>query len=520
MARSSGSRKRAIIITVVTVAIVAVGAMVALSVSANSQQAPPGRTATVTRGTMNATVTASGNVTSAVEVDLQLAGSAGTVTKIFVREGQRVTPGQALLRIDDTAARRQLATARASLASARAQLTTATQGRSAAERRVDQTGIDSARTSVRNADRSLEQAQGSYDLDRSQQNRLVRDAEDSLAELREQRRDDEDALDAAEESGNQSEITRLESAIATDETAVDQAKTSLTQARQNRDSVLLKSRQAVGTQRGQVQSAQDQLDAQEAQVAANQQEARQGAVDSAQAQIDSAKVTVREARTVIDQTVLRAPRAGTVAAIAAVVGESSSAAGSGGGAATSTDGTSGAGGGSGGEAGTGSATSSSTSSSDASGLVTLVDPTRKQVEAAVAEADVRDVRAGLAVDVRFPATGATFRGKVLRVDTLSTVTDNVVEYVTTVSLPAKATAVRLGQTTSISVITASRANVLIVPTSTVTLDGGKSYVTRRSNSVDERVEVRTGLVGVAGTEISSGLKVGDQVVLPGTGEPQ
>lgn len=511
------NRRRVIIVSVVTVAVVAVSAMVALSVSANSRQTPPGRTATVTRGTITAAVTASGNVTSSVEIDLQLTGSAGTVTQIFVREGQRVTRGQALLRIDDSAARRQLATAEASLASARAQLTTATQGRSAAEKRVDQTGIESARTSVRNAERSLAQAQESLELDRSQQNRLVRDAENGLSDAREQKLDDEDALEQAENANNQSEITRLQSAITSDEASIDQAQSSLTQARLDRDSQLLKSRQAVDSQRGQVSTAEDQLSTQQAQAAANQQDARRGAVDSAQAQIDSAAVTVREARTAVADTVLRAPRAGTVATISAVVGQSSSAASSGGGAATSTGGTSDSAGGAGSGSGAGAGSASGTSSADTSGLVTLVDPTLKQVEAAVAEADVRDVRVGLPVDIRFPATGATFRGKVLQVDTLSTITDNVVEYVTTVSLPSNATTIRLGQTTSISVVTASRKNVLIVPTGTVTIDGGKSYVTRRSNGIDERVEVRTGLVGAAGLEIRQGLRQGDEVVQPGTG---
>ena len=519
MARSPGSRKRVIIISVVAVAVVAVGAMVVLSVSAaNSRQAPPGRTAAVTRGTLTSTVTASGNVTSAVEIDLQLSGSAGTVTKIYVREGQRVSRGQQLLRIDDTAARRQLATAKASLASAEAQLTTATQGRSAAEKRVDQSGIDSARTSVRNAARSLDQAQETYDQDRRQQSTLVDAAEDDVADARKQQRDDEDALEEAEESGNQSEITRLENAITSDKASVDQAKSSLTQARQNRDSALLKSRQAVGTQRGQVQSAEDQLGTQEAQVAANQQEARRGAVDSAQAGIESAEVTVREARTGIADTVLRAPRDGTVATIGAIVGQSSSAAGStdsGSGGSSGGSGGGSAGGSTGGAAGADSTATSS--SGGGSGLITLVDLSRKQVEASVAEADVRDVRAGQAVDVRFPATGVTLRGTVVSVATTATVTDNVVEYLTTVSLPTTAASVRLGQTTSISVITARKAAALIVPTGVVTVEGGRSYVTRRANDVDQRVEVRTGLVGATGTEITSGLKVGDQVVLPGTG---
>ena len=100
----------------------------------------------------------------------------------------------------------------------------------------------------------------------------------------------------------------------------------------------------------------------------------------------------------------------------------------------------------------------------------------------------------------------------------STVTDNVVEYLTTVSLPAKAKSVRLGQTTSISVITARKSGALIVPTGAVTVEGGRNRTspgaptTSTSGSRSVRVwSARTG------TEIITGLKAGDQVVLPGTG---
>ena len=155
------------------------------------------------------------------------------------------------------------------------------------------------------------------------------EADDDLADAREQKRDDEDALEEAEQSGNQSEITRLKSAIATDETAIEQAEvvTHPGAAEPGQHTAEEPAGGRNPTRSGPLGRGPARH-AQQAQVAANQQQARQGAVDSAQAQIDSAEVTVREARTVIDDTVLRAPRAGTIATIGAVVGQSSSAAGS------------------------------------------------------------------------------------------------------------------------------------------------------------------------------------------------
>jgi membrane fusion protein, macrolide-specific efflux system len=69
------------------------------------------QTATVTRGDVVASVSASGNLTASTQVDADFAGAAGIVTDIFVEEGDRVRAGDRLARIDDTAARQQLAAA-------------------------------------------------------------------------------------------------------------------------------------------------------------------------------------------------------------------------------------------------------------------------------------------------------------------------------------------------------------------------------------------------------------------------
>ncbi|WP_326826139.1 efflux RND transporter periplasmic adaptor subunit [Streptosporangium sp. NBC_01756] len=72
------------------------------------------RTVSATRGTVVASVSASGTVASAQERSLAF-GSSGTVEKIYVKAGEKVTKGQVLARLDDTSARESLDAAAAAL---------------------------------------------------------------------------------------------------------------------------------------------------------------------------------------------------------------------------------------------------------------------------------------------------------------------------------------------------------------------------------------------------------------------
>ncbi len=521
-------RRTVIINSVLGAALLAVGGLTAVSVAAGHDRAPvTGATVRVERGTVTATVTATGNVVAGTTVSVNGPGT-GDVTRIYVKQGQQVDKGDKLFRIDDTSARDDLKTARSNLDSAEAGMTTTLQGRSSQDRAVDDAGVRSAQTSLDNARTALDQARSSYRLDKLQQDALVRGAQDTLEAAEQQESDDEDALatakkalataqaagDTAAVSEQQSTITRLQTALGTDGSAVDNARSGLTQAKQARDKTLLAGRQAIQTQQGQVDTATDALKSQQAQRAANQQPARQGAIASAQAQIDNAQIAVDKAEQAVEDTTVRAPVAGTVADVGAVVGQSSASAGGSSGSGSSS-GSSGSGGsdGSGATAG-----GSSTSGSGGSGLITLVNDRAKQVTASVAEADIVKVRAGQSVAVAFPASDKQVSGTVLSVATESTVSNNVVQYDVAVSLPGGDASIRLGQTADVTITTGSHAGVLYVPTSAITTSGATSSVTRRVGETDQTVQVQTGLVGANGTEIVRGLSQGDQVVLPtGTG---
>ena len=79
------------------------------------------RTTTVKRGVVQSTVSGSGNVQSADQLNLGFKTS-GTVTHIYVKEGQHVTQGQLLATLDPKSAEVTLEQAKATLQSAEANL--------------------------------------------------------------------------------------------------------------------------------------------------------------------------------------------------------------------------------------------------------------------------------------------------------------------------------------------------------------------------------------------------------------
>lgn len=458
------TRRMKITNTVLGLALVAaVGGAFAIVRAPAAAETTTERTATVTTGTVRSTITASGNIAASAQVGANFKGDGGTVTAIYVAAGDQVSKNQPLAKVDDTSARQTLASAEANLASAQAQLTTTTAGQTSAEAAQQNASLASAKVNLSNAQTSLKQAQQTLALDTQQQDAMVASAE----------RDLQNATDPA---------TRA------------QAKAALQQARHTRQSTLLRDRQQVQSAQGGVAGAQVQLQSTQAAAAVASQPATEGAVAQAQAQVAQAQVTVDQARQAVEDTTLRAPIAGTVTSISGVVGESSSS--------TSASGST-----------SSASTTSSSGSTAASGFVVIQGLRQLQVTAEVAEADAADVHVGQSATVTLSATNAATTGTVSAVALEDTVSNNVVQYSVTVTLNRPPRQVRLGQTTSVSIVTGVARQVLTVPSNAVTTVGRTSTVTVRTNGVNSTQTVVIGLVGDSATEVKSGLQEGQVVVI-------
>ncbi len=163
--------------------------------------------------------------------------------------------------------------------------------------------------------------------------------------------------------------------------------------------------------------------------------------------------------------------------------------------------------------------------SSSSGFITLSDMTKILIPASVTESDIGSVKVGDAASVTFAAltdtadpNGTTVAGTVSEVDLTSTVSSSVVSYGVQISLTTVPSTLRLGQTATGTITTASKSNVLEVSSSAITTRGTSKTVTvqgtdGKANSV---VTVQTGLTGNSMTEITSGLTAGETVVIPST----
>ena len=142
-----------------------------------------------------------------------------------------------------------------------------------------------------------------------------------------------------------------------------------------------------------------------------------------------------------------------------------------------------------------------------------------EVEAYIPEADIADVALGDQAEITFDAfrRDQVFMGEVVRIALTETVREGVPTYKTTLVLtdiPNSSLTLRPGMTADVDITTDSREDVLSVPTRSVLMKNGASYVrVVEGGSFVER-EVETGLRSSVGTvEVLAGVREGEEVVL-------
>jgi multidrug efflux pump subunit AcrA (membrane-fusion protein) len=451
-------QRRTLTINAVLGAGVLVVAGTALVILRSPQKAAASeQTTRVDRGSITATVSASGNAQSLTNLGVSFTDCTGTLTSVQVKPGQKVTDGQVLATVDPATAQQAVDSAQRSLDSANTSWSDA---------------ISQAQTQLSNA-----QSTRALDLEQAQRN--VDDARTAY---------------------------RAE----TDPTKKDQLQSTLQQAKDSYASTQLRDDQTVAS------------------ASASVDQARSSSGQQGQ-QVSTAKQNLADAQQTRSHCTLYSPVAATVVAVNGVVGSApgSSAVGSSSSSSTSSSST--------GSSGTGSSTgatssgSGSTSTSGVStsiGFITLADLGAIVIPATVSESDIGSVKVGQTASVTFAAlrgsgdtanaNGTTIAGKVTHVDLSSTVSNSVVSYGVQVRLDSVPAGLRLGQSASVTITTASAQNVLRLTSSAITKRGGRSTVQVKDGSAVTTVSVTTGLTGNGTTEIKSGLSEGQTVVIPAT----
>jgi HlyD family secretion protein len=160
-------------------------------------------------------------------------------------------------------------------------------------------------------------------------------------------------------------------------------------------------------------------------------------------------------------------------------------------------------------------------------VVATLAAMNQMAEISLNEVDVAKVAIGQKVTLTFDAIeGLSLTGVVSEIDTIGTVTQGVVTYNVKIAFDTQDERVKGGMSVNASIITNVKADTLVVPNSAVKTQGTGHYVeifdppiaTTSGNQgtvskvAPHKVQVEIGLANDTSTEITSGLKEGEQVV--------
>jgi len=148
-------------------------------------------------------------------------------------------------------------------------------------------------------------------------------------------------------------------------------------------------------------------------------------------------------------------------------------------------------------------------------FITIIDLNKLEVNAYVDETDVGKISVGqealFTVDT---FADKDFKGKVTAIYPRAILQENVVNYITLISIENSEGKLKPDMTANVTITLKKKKGVLAVPGAAVTREGGKKYVmlqTKDGKSI--RREVKTGWKEGTYLEITSGLKEGDVVVV-------
>ncbi len=131
----------------------------------------------------------------------------------------------------------------------------------------------------------------------------------------------------------------------------------------------------------------------------------------------------------------------------------------------------------------------------------------------ISEIDVSSVKPGQKAIITIDSLGEiTFTGEVVSVDRVGTATSGVVNYPVIIRFDTSSEQVLPNMTASVSIIIATKADVLLVPSSAVQTQAGQFMVKVLKDGQQESVPVEVGLSSDTQTEIVSGLSDGDEVI--------
>ena len=450
--------------------------------SSSASSAAEQRTATVERGVVQSTVSGNGSLEAVQQVELNF-GASGEVTEIDVEAGQKVSKGEVLARIDSSSARASLASAEAQLSEAEETLEAAEEGEGVSA--VYEGGASTVLASYEpsaTAARGKEATEGMAEPTPSEDKGGTEEGSDTGTSKPSRPKEEKGQSNQGSDAKGEQEPPSTEPEDAKPEETPSSTTT------------------------------EPSVEATPSEAESSSPTGATVSVATAEAKLRQARLSVKSARQEVRETALRAPISGTITSVSGSVGETVS------GEASAASGASSSESGGGGIGGLGAVgASSSTSSDSSSAFIVLSRLGRLKMEVSFSESDIGKVKVGQSATVSVSSMeGTELAGRVTKVDVLPSEgsSSGVVEYAATITLTQSAKGVRAGMSASAEVVVEQVGNALAVPSEAITSGPGGGSVTVLEDGKEADRSVTTGLKGDETTQVLSGLKAGETVVLP------
>lgn len=461
----------------------------------------------VEKQNLKETVLSTGQVVSKIDLNLSFQGS-GVVRRVLVKEGDKVGQGKLLAALDQSGALATLTSARGTLGQAQANYDKLVNGASTGDIQALQDAVLTAKTNLNNTYNSslntLNNAYtaiyNAYTTVTSVQNSNFGASDQEGIKVQESKNNisakmanAQSIISAALSDHNIdlaiSNLTdNLNSTLGSLQIVRDQCdqgiyyskvsatdKTSL----DTQKSAIITAITSISTLQNSIASYKTSLKTAENNLSAKQASPRQEDIDLYKAQILSAQGQVDSAQSVLNNSVIIAPSAGTITQVDIKVGEQST---------------------------------------PSKAVMILQDIGDLHVEADVSEANVASLQIGQDIDYTFDALGPDqhFAGKVLTINPASTVISGVVNYKVTGNFD-NIPNIKPGMTANMTILVAQKDNALAVPSTAIINKNNKQYVRVIDDSKKKtfhEVGVQTGLQADGGlVEIIFGLSEGQKIVI-------
>jgi RND family efflux transporter MFP subunit len=150
-------------------------------------------------------------------------------------------------------------------------------------------------------------------------------------------------------------------------------------------------------------------------------------------------------------------------------------------------------------------------------FITIIDLNKLEVNAYIDETDVGKI--GVGQEALFTVdtfADKDFKGKVTAIYPRAVLQENVVNYITLISIENSEGKLKPDMTANVTITLKKKKGVLAIPGAAVVREGGKKYVMLQAkDGKATRREVKTGWKEGTYLEITSGLKEGDTVLISG-----